>query len=324
MIHTETAVTRYLERFAQEHLGDHSSTAYLRYHELFAGHLLTKRAEQSEAHSNNGRMGMSKAGGCLRASAFSWIGAKGDPFSGSTRVTFEVGHLLECMTLALLEASGFELQGTQVVCDLPPAHYSYTDGVLLSGPVALPYPLALSVKTAGMKMSGKNRDGSFKRYGFCALPLDGVYQGQHDWYVQSQLEMAALGLQHSLVLVVAKDTVKTMESDPIMQESGSLSFYAEVLARVPDFEKPYQESGGEVLTLLRERMAEVFSFGSDPEELVRAALSVLPVCSRPGRFVQLPAPGDTASGWGGPNQKARGDFNTCHGCGYSALCRGEA
>lgn len=57
MIHTETSVTRYLEKWAQENSGDHQSPAYLKYHEAFARHLLTKRAEQSEAHSNNGRFG---------------------------------------------------------------------------------------------------------------------------------------------------------------------------------------------------------------------------------------------------------------------------
>jgi hypothetical protein len=316
MIYTETSVTRYLEKWAADNLGDHQSPAYLKYHEAFSRHLLTKRAEQSEEHSNNGKFGMAKAGGCLRATAFSWAGVPREPLSGSTQVTFEVGHLLECMTLALLEASGFKLQGTQVVCDLPPAHYSYADGVLLSGPVELPYPLVLSVKTSSFKMSGKNRDGSYKRYGFCSLPLDGVCQGQYEWYVQAQLEMAALNIPNTIVLVVAKDMVKTMENDPIMQESGSLSFYAEVLDRVPGFEVPYQEMGGETLQVLRDILAE-----AGPGEAERAAAAVLPIVSRPGRFVRLPSPGDVASGWGGENQKACGDFNRCNGCSYAERCR---
>lgn len=315
MMYTETSVTRYLERWAQEHLGDHASSVYRKYHEAFARHLLTKRAEQAEEHSNAGRFGMAKAGGCLRATAMAWAGVPKAPLSGSTQATFEVGHLLECMTLAILEASGFVLRGTQVVCDLPPAHYSYADGVLLSGPVELPYPLVLSVKTQGYKTSGRTRDG-WKRYGFAALPLDGIRKGQHDWFVQSQLEMAALDLRHALVLVVAKDMVKAMEADPIMQESGSLTFYAELLAREEGFERPYQEMAGEVLSVLSATLS-----AAGPEEAQRVAVAAHPIVSRPGRFVTLPAPGDVASGWGGENQKACGDFNRCNGCVYTERCR---
>lgn len=314
-MYSEKSVVRFLESWCKEHLGRHDDLLYAKYIQHFQRHLSTKREEQQLPHENNGRFGMSKAGGCLRAAALSWAGVKGEDFTGSTRAVFEVGHLLECMTLAILEASGFVLRGTQVVCDLPPAHYSYADGVLLSGPVELPYPIVLSVKTQGYKTSGRTRDG-WKRYGFAALPLDGIRQGQHDWFVQSQLEMAALDLRHALVLVVAKDMVKAMEADPIMQESGSLTFYAELLAREEGFERPYQEMAGEVLSVLSATLS-----AAGPEEAQRVAVAVHPIVSRPGRFVQLPAPGDTAAGWGGENQKACGDFNRCNGCTYAERCR---
>lgn len=298
MIYTETSVTRYLEDWMAAHLGDHTSPEYRRYLELFQTYLDEKREEQREEHDNEGNFGMSSAAGCLRANALRRAGVKGRPETGSTRHTWEVGHLCEVMTLAVLAASGFKLRGTQVRCDFPP-HLSWADGVIESGPVPLPYPLVLSVKSSSYKSSSFSRGKAMKRYGFPALPLDGVERAQPSWYVQLQLEMAALGLRHGLVVAVAKDMIKAFEGDPIMQESGSLSLYAEVI---------------EAESWVAENVAAEHAYIQDKE-----SSAVHPILTWVGRDrgpVRFPAPGDVVSGWGGPNQQATGTFNYCFGCQY--------
>lgn len=302
---TETALVAHLKGWCGEHLGRHDSQQYLKYQEIFKRRLADKHDEQQAEHSNNGRFGMSGAASCLRATAAKWARVPGVEFSGDDRATFEIGHVLEVMALAVLEASGFAVSDAQVACDLPPAYSSHADAVVAAGPVPLPYPLALSVKTASYKMSGRTRDG-FKRHGFCALPLDGVQCGQSSWYLQLQLELAALKLAYGLVLVVAKDLVKTMENDPIMQQSGSLSFYAEIIPADPRLATEAVAGAGVALDVLRQ--------GRDPHQ-------VPPIVYRERGFLALPAPGDAASGWGGENQKATGDWNPCYACAYADWCK---
>lgn len=314
MIHTQKAVVAHLRRWVSENLRRHDSPGRLLYHEIFSRRLDEKRFEQEEEHDNKGLFGMSSAAGCMRANAAKRAGIPSEPVDADTLSTWEIGHLLECKALAILEASGFTLGSAQVECHLPPAHLSYADGVLTAGPVDLPYPVVLSVKTSSFKMSGKQRGGGFKRYGFCALPLDGIYRGQPSWYVQAQLEMAALGIDNALVLVIAKDMVKAMQDDPIMQESGSLTWYAELVR---------SDRPSKLLSL-----GTAFDFREAYERLLDAdPVSVPPVLYRSGqappdkRWIRLPAPGDVESGWGGENQQATGDYNPCFSCQFASWCR---
>lgn len=315
MIYTETSVTKHLEAFCRDHLGRHDSPAYWKYHDLHADLLREKRAEQREEHSNGAGFGMSKAGDCMRAAAFKRAGIAGAEPSGSERATWEIGHSMEVMALALLMASGFEVTDRQARVRVGPFE-SAIDGVVRSGPVPLPYPLILSVKSSGYKMGGFAKGRKVERRGFAALPLDGI-ASQATWYAQSQLEMgvydypleypgaAEMGAwpRSTLFLVVAKDMIKAFEGDEIMQASGSLTFYAEVVTydgvTAPGLVQQY----GEVLDT-EPHMVPARTFRAKP---------------RP-EMVTLPEPGDVASGWGGPNREATGTFNPCRGCGFAAIC----
>lgn len=302
MIYTETSVTKHLEAFCRDHLGRHDSPLYWKYHDLHADLLREKRAEQREEHSNGAGFGMSKAGDCMRAAAFKRAGIAGAEPSGSERATWEIGHSMEVMALALLMASGFEVTDRQARVRVGPFE-SAIDGVVRSGPVPLPYPLILSVKSSGYKMGGFAKGRKVERRGFAALPLDGI-ASQATWYAQSQLEMHAWNPGwKTLFLVVAKDMIKAFEGDEVMQASGSLTFYAEVVAHdsvtAPGLVQQYDD----VLDT-EPHMVPARTFRAKP---------------RP-EMVTLPEPGDVASGWGGVNREATGTFNPCRGCGFAAIC----
>lgn len=301
MIHTCKPLVAHLDRWCQEHLGRHDSAEYHEYLEIYVRRMLEKHEEKRQEHTNHGYFGMSKAGGCLRAAAYSRAGVKGKPFNGSKRVTFELGHNAEVMALAMLEASGFEVTDAQTMALLEPTHCSYTDGIVRGGPVDLPYPMALSVKSNGYKASSKGF-----RKGFAALPLDGVKKEKTDWYAQIQLEMRALGLNHGLVLVLAKDMIEAMGEDSSMQESGSLSIYAEVV--------PVNHAVGAMLEGAYESILDL-----PPEDVVPEVVRFNP----PGNWSwgEIVAPGDESKGWGGPNREANGKFNLCNKCDFAELCR---
>lgn len=275
--------------------------------EALQRHFLTKLEEQAAPHSNAGLFGMSSAGGCLRAQALRRASVKGTPAPGDDQVTWELGHLGEVLALATLEAAGFHLAHVQAPAVIPGVFSSTADAVLADGPVDLPYPLILSAKTASYKMGGAK-----KRRGFAALPLEGIANENGTWSVQAQLEMQALGMEHVLFLVLAKDMVKQYEGDPLLP---SLSWYAELLPRVP----------GSVAHIVE---AHKLVLDGDGAPVIPR---VPPLTFWPNgngfKAIRLPEPGSRGtekSGWGGPNQEATGRFNVCFSCAFSALCRGEA
>lgn len=286
-------VITHLESWCQANLGRHDSPGFHTYHEHFRSLINAKILERQEEHHNEGAYGMSKAGGCVRAACLARAGAPRKPISGSDAVTFELGHIVEVMALAVLQASGFTVTGLQDRVRLAGLFSSATDGVLTAGPVDLPYPLPVSIKSTGYKMGKPGQ-----RRGFAALPAAGVRAEQPGWWVQSQLEMAALSSSHSLVLVVARDVIKAYEGDRFMP---SLAWYAELLRSEAS---------------LQRRVIAMYDDAAnfrDPQD------------SPPAYFIgngwaNLPAPGDNASGWGGPNQKATGKFNPCNGCDFAELC----
>lgn len=310
-IFTERSITTFLSDWCSREFASHDSPGRKRYEKEFQALLDLKRAEQRTQHSNGGRFGMSSAGGCLRAAAYKRAGVKGEPEGGDTLVTWEIGHLLEIMGGAILTAAGFKVTRRQETIWLDPAFQSAIDGVLEDGPVPLPYPLLLSLKTNSYKSSQPPRGNSpAKRYGFAGLPLDGIAAAQPGWNIQAQLEMAATGMEHELVLVIAKDMIAAFKSDPIFNASGSLSFYAEVLLR------EHSESI-DATPLPTDTIVAAYSAVMD-----REPSWVLPIYFTGANGpVTLPSPGDVESGWKGHNQVATGRFNPCFSCGYASICR---
>lgn len=314
MLYTETSVTRHLTRWCAEHLGKHDSPEYQAYMRHFEAYLQVKRLEQSAPHDNAGRFGMSGAAGCLRANALKRAGVKGKPIDGDSAVTFEIGHLLECMALAVLKASGFNVTRVQETIRLDPAFQSAMDGVLEAGPVHLPYPVILSVKTASYKSSSPPRGKNpAKRYGFAQLPLDGIRKAQPSWYVQSQLEMDATGIGHALVVTIAKDMIAAFRGDSVFESSGSLSWYSELLRAdgltADSVARPHRTALENIGENMRADEVPPLVFRSETMEGGGTAFG----------WLKLPAPGDVESGWGGENKFATGLFNPCFGCQYGGM-----
>ena len=304
-------IARQLETWWREHGGRHDDAAWQAYIADLRSTLPAKLDEISAEHINGDgaskRFGMSKAGGCTRAAALKYLGHEGDPFTGSTLVTFHIGHLLECMAIASLRACGYAVDGAQAAVTIDPFMHSYSDGIIadLDG-----RPAILSVKTAGYKKSGK-QGAKWVRQGFPALPFEGVYAGQPSWWAQVQAEMYGTGIDQALVLVAAKDMVKAMEGDPYMGDegNGSLSWYAEVVPYDPAVCKD------QLLPVWQQTWDSVTD-GKAGQPFVWHAES--------RRYRQLTSPGDTKSGWGGPNRDVTGTFNPCFGCDFATACVQQA
>lgn len=304
-------IARECEEWWKKHGGDHESAAWHAYNKDELELFVTKADEITSEHSNYGRFGMSKAGGCTRAAGLKWLGYEGEPFSGSTNVTFHIGHLLECVGIATLRAVGYQVDGTQGQVTIDPFMQSASDGIIYLGgyevdcnDVRVPEPTVLSVKTAGYKMSARN-----KRQGFAALPFDGVKYGQRSWWAQAQAEMHGHGIQNTLVFVVAKDIVKAYESDEYLGErgNGSLTFYAELL----DYDKEWCE----------EHLLPTWQTQWDSVQEGKAGSPMYFTGTKFERLAEMASPGSATSIWGGPNQKITGTFNPCGGCDMLKACR---
>jgi hypothetical protein len=290
-------ITRELANWWTTYGGRHDSPEWAAYLADMRSLLATKHDELTSEHHNEGRFGMSKAAGCTRAATLKALGAEPEPFDGDTLVTFHIGHMMECLAIATLRACGYNIDSSQERVRLDPFMSSAFDGVIEDIGVDLPGPLPalLSVKSAGYKGSSQSR-GKWLRRGFAALPFDGIYKGNFSAWCQSQAEMHASGIPRTLVTVVAKDIVKAFQGDPYMQESGSLSFYCEL---VP----VWSEAWGNVAA---GKAGSAYFFNPTS-----------------GTYARLPKPGDTASGWGGPNQQATGTFSPCFGCDLVKACKAD-
>jgi hypothetical protein len=221
------------EKWFFDHGGKHSDPAWLNFLSDFSYLSKRKVDEHTREHSNAGRFGMSKAGGCTRAQALKLMGEVPEPFSGSTRVTFQIGHMIEVLGLATLRALGLALSAStedevQWEARIDPFMLSYSDGVILPNE-KWPVRTIVSIKSAGMKMSGRTKDG-WKRYGFAQYPMDGLRRTNPNYWAQLQAEMLGTETRQALFFLVAKDMIAAMKEDPILAEqNGSLSFYAEVV-----------------------------------------------------------------------------------------------
>lgn len=228
-------IARQLEEWHYSHNGQASDPEWRAFLEDFHDGLNVKMKELLEEHDNNGRFGMSKAGGCTRAAGLKLLGHEGEPFSGSTRVTFQLGHICEAFVISSLRACGYDVVGAQEPVCIDPFMHSYSDGL-----IHLPSGGAvLSVKSAGYKKSGKEkrRQGwTFVRRGFPELPFEGVRRAQPGHWAQMQAEMhgyqlAGRPFTQALYVVMSKDIIKAMEDDPYLgaEGNGSLTFYSEAV-----------------------------------------------------------------------------------------------
>lgn len=231
-------IARALETWWREHGGRFDDPQWIKYVEV-EGHLARRKAEELlEEHSNGGRFGMSKAGGCTRAAQLKLLGHASEAFSGSSRATFRIGHLIEVMALATLIAAGYDVTDPQLPLEIDPMMRSARDATItLDGKRTL-----LSVKSIGYKKSGNEWRGKEKvwvRRGFPELPFEGVRRSQPGYWAQLQAECAADNYDQALILFVAKDMVKAMENDPYLGEkgNGSLTFYGELVPADPEFIK---------------------------------------------------------------------------------------
>lgn len=303
-------LARQMEDWWRDHAGCHDDAAWHTYLDNYDALFRTKLDELRAEHTNNGRFGMSKASGCLRAVGLKFLGHPAEPFSGSTLATFHIGHLLELMAIATVQAMGYTTRGTQAPVMVEDFMHSYHDEIIedLDGDG----PAVLSVKTSAYKMSGLKRGGNktnasdYLRRGFTELPMDGVKRAQPSWWAQAQAEMLGAGIGRTLVVAVAKDIVKVFESDPYMAENGSLTFYAEMIP----FDQEFAEE--HLLPAWREAWADVQS-GRPPRALV---------LNKAGEYVPLAKLGD-GSGWGGVNQQVTGNYNPCYGCDLRVACVAE-
>lgn len=230
-------LARDLESWWLTHGGQSEDPAWEAFLNDYADLLTSKIAEQKLAHDNKGRFGMSKAGGCTRAAVLKLMGADSAPLSGSTRVTFWLGHAVEILGLASLRALGVPVaplgvDGKQWETRIDPYMLSATDGLVAPHEGLSDEPMTLTVKSGGYKGSSYTK-GGWKRFGFAQYPFDGVRGTNPGYWAQAQAEMYGTGRKKALFLLVAKDIIKKMEDDPYLgpKGNGSLSFYCEVIER---------------------------------------------------------------------------------------------
>lgn len=286
-------IAKEMEAFWREHAGKHDDPQWLAYLSAYDVLLRAKMAEMGEEHSNDGRFGMSKAGGCTRAASLKVLGYESE-LSGSTRATFAIGHQVEVMALATMVAIGYKVENVQGRVCIEPTMTSAIDGeTVLDGVRTL-----LSVKSAGYKMSGFNfRAKTWTRYGFAQFPLDGVRGTNIGYWAQAQAEQHAADAPQTLLIVVAKDMIKKMEGDPILQENGSLTFYAELITHDEDF---CVDMRG-----VWERQWESVADGFAGPSLYLA---------KSGEYITL-RPGDDKG-----NEERTGTYSPCNYCDLSDAC----
>jgi hypothetical protein len=299
-------LSRQMEEWHKEFNGAAGEPAWDAFLDDFQTLLASKARELSEEHDNDGKFGMSKAGGCTRAAGLKLLGAEGSPFSGSTRVTFFIGHLAECIGIASLRALGYEVGGSQQAVTIGEFMHSYSDGIIadFDGEETI-----LSVKSAAYKKSGQERRGANRiwvRRGFPELPFMGVKASQPGHWVQAQAEMFGANINQALYLVVAKDIIKAMEEDPYLGDgdgegNGSLTFYSELIKYDDQF------CQNTLLPVWEQQWADV-----------QAGRPGAPMFyNKAGEFVRLTA---SSQSWK-PNADKTGTYNPCNYCDFVGACK---
>lgn len=303
-------IGRIMEEWWLKHGGNIDSPEWHKWVKLYSELLPAKLLEVTEEHDNSVDgikvFGMSKAGGCTRASALKYLGCEAEPFSGSTKFTFFLGHSVEVMALTTLIMCGYPVTDMQSPITIDstdgPLFKSAPDGIIKLLGTTTP----VSVKSTAYKMSGW-RNGKPVRMGFAKLPFEGVRADQPVHYAQSQLEMRATGTSQSLMLYVAKDIVKAFENDDYLGQkgNGSLTFYTELIKYDHELTESLIDTWG--ITLSRAKQ------GSAGEAMYLHPSTY--------QFVQLKrAEYDPKNIWGGKNKEITGTFNPCGGCDQRKAC----
>lgn len=307
-------LTRELDAYTKARANDPVLNA--EYWRIFAELLPVKLAELAGEHKNEGprgekRFGMSGAGSCVRKATLKYLGHEGEPLDADTRMTWDLGHLVEIMAVATLRGVGYTLLGAQTPVYLDPFMHSASDEVIIGAPEGAAiqtFPTIVSVKSTAYKMSGK-RGSTFTRRGFTELPFEGVRKAQPTAWAQLQAELQASGTRDALVVYVAKDVVKVFKDDPYMRESGSLVFYTEAVEHDEVFCQK------ELIPIWSQAWDAVTDGRPSTAWYLRGDTS---------QYVRLPKPADTGAGWGGPNQQAVGTFNPCGApCELADACKAE-
>lgn len=296
-------IARAAERWWEQHGGEPGDPEWAAYLSDFRDLLPAKFAELNEEHVNDGRFGMSKAGGCTRGEGLKWLGAEREPLSGSTKHTFYLGHVLEVSTLALFTRLGFPIRGLQQPVRIDPFMHSFHDGLFDLHAAKT----VLSVKSAGYKKSGKEYRKSgpvWVRRGFPELPFQGVKVAQPGWFAQLQAEMHAEDAEQGLIFVTSKDIIKAMEGDPYLgpEGNGSLTFYAELIRRDDEFIENH------LLPVWQDQWDAVQAGDPGPARFLNGAT---------GYYVDL---NEADTSWK-PNADRTGTFNPCLYCEMFDACK---
>lgn len=253
--------------------------------------------------------GMSKAGGCSRSASLGLLGYEDEDVSGASKLTFFMGHSVECAALATLDITHGLLENQSDVIlygDIDgkqlPIFKSKSDGLIK----ILGKPTVVSVKSTAYKMSSRQK-GKFLRRGFTELPFAGVLRTNPSAYIQLQLELAGSGVSQGLFLYVSKDIVKAFENDEYVGEkgNGSLAFYVELVKYDPAVVD-------KVLSVYQESYKNV-KFNKE------AGKPLYPTNQL--EFVELEKAEYIPSNiWGGKNKERTGSFNPCGGCAKLKHC----
>ena len=276
----------------------------------------TKLDEMTSDHVNEGpkgekRFGMSGAGSCTRKATLKYLGYEGEPIDGATRLTWDLGHILEIIGIATLRGAGYAA-GTagQNPVYIDPFMHSFSDDVLPNLGRHYGKPIIYSSKSISYKMSGQQR-GKWVRRGFTELPFEGVRAAQPSAWAQAQAEMHASGIEATIIQYTSKDVVQAFKKDPYVgpEGNGSLVFYTELIEYDPVFcAHELIPVWGQMWDAATDGKAGT-AFVYNPTE---------------HRYIRLPKPGDSEAGWGGPNQAVTGTFNPCGGpCEVAEACKKE-
>lgn len=176
-------------------------------------------------------LGASEVGDlCERKLGYKWHGTPGKPREGRGLRRFRIGHIHEDETARWLKLAGFTLKGEQLRFHLADGKFSGgVDGVILAGPLALPYPLLWEHKI-------------MKAVYWRECKRGGVEKTNPKYFAQGQTYMRQFDLKHCLFTGLNTDT-------------------SEIYSELFDFEAPKAE------TFIAR--AERIIMSASPEELPR-------------------------------------------------------
>ncbi len=162
---------------------------------------------------------------CERKLAYKWHGHTGEPFKGRGIRRFRMGHIHEDETVRWLKLAGFNLKASQLRFVLADGKFSGgVDGVILGGPVDLPYPLLFEHKI--MKASSWREMSRGK--------LEDINQR---YFAQAQIYMRQFDLKHALFTALNTDTSE-LHFELVPHEPAKAEIYIERARRILTSQAP--------------------------------------------------------------------------------------